>query len=254
MTMTEKPQPDVPVEILIVEDSITQAEHLKHTLLSAGNYGVELAGSAEQALTLLQTHQPALIISDIVMPGIDGYAFCRSVKHTPELSHITVILLTQLSSPEDIIQGLEAGADNFIIKPYNQEQLLSYVQYILVNRKLRRVTRPEASINVFFRGKEYVITSNRFQIIDLLFSTYETALQKQKELEQKNKELQEALETIKILQGFIPICAKCKKIRNDEGFWQQVEVYIENHSEAIFTHGICPDCRDELYPMFKKNK
>lgn len=252
--MTEKLQPDMPVEILIVEDSLTQAEYLKHILLSAGDYCVGVVGSAEEALNLLQTDRPALIISDIVMPGMDGYTFCRSVKNNPELSQITVILLTQLSSPEDIIHGLEAGADNFIIKPYNEEQLLFYVQYILVNRKLRQVVTPEASINVFFRGKEYVITSNRFQIIDLLFSTYETALQKQKELEQKNKQLQEALETIKILQGFIPICARCKKIRNDEGFWQQVEVYIENHSEAIFTHGICPDCRDELYPMFKKNK
>lgn len=243
-----------PVEIFIVEDSPTQAEYLKHVLLSAGDYLVEVSNSAEEALGLLQTHHPALIISDIVMPGMDGYTFCRAVKSNPQLSYIPVILLTQLSSPEDIIKGLEAGADNFIIKPHNEEQLLSYVEYSLVNQKLRQTSAPETVINVFFRGKQYAITSNRFQIIDLLFSTYEAALQKQKELEQKNKQLQEALETIKMLEGFIPICAKCKKIRNDEGFWQQVEVYIENHSEATFTHGICPDCRDELYPMFKKNK
>lgn len=68
--------------------------------------------------------------------------------------------------------------------------------------------------------------------------------------ERKNKELQEALENIKTLRGMIPICANCKKIRDDEGYWQDVAVYVHDHSEADFTHGICPDCMVKLYPEY----
>jgi two-component system cell cycle response regulator len=243
--------PVTDAEVLIIEDSLTQLEYLKY-ILESNHYVVSTAHSAEQALALLADHQPDVIISDVLMPGIDGYEFCRRTKDNPAHQHIPIILLTQLSAPDDIIKGLACGADNFIVKPYNREQLLSYLQYILVNQVLRQQTMPETTIDVFFRGQKYSINSNRFQIIDLLFSTYETALQKQKELEQKNRELQEALETIKVLEGFIPICANCKKIRDDQGYWQQIEIYIENHSKATFTHGICPECRDELYPMLKK--
>jgi len=244
--MMDTPTTEDNTEILVIEDSLTQVEYLRY-MLEAHHYSILTATSAEKALAMLQTHQPAIIISDILMPGMDGYEFCRQVKNTPALSHIPVILLTQLSTPHDIIKGLESGADNFIIKPYNEEQLLVDIQYILANRGLRHETLPETALDVIFRGQKYAITSSRFQIIDLLFSTYEAAMQKQKELEQKNQVLQEALETIKVLEGFIPICANCKKVRNDEGFWQQVEVYIESHSQATITHGICPDCMKELY-------
>ncbi len=71
--------------------------------------------------------------------------------------------------------------------------------------------------------------------------------------EQLIKKLQHALDTIKILRGIIPICASCKKIRDDKGFWKQLETYLIEHSEAIFTHGICPECSDRLYPGLKKN-
>lgn len=65
-------------------------------------------------------------------------------------------------------------------------------------------------------------------------------------------ELQVALSSIKTLRGLIPICANCKNIRNDKGFWQQVEVYISTHSEAEFSHGICPECLVKLYPQYTK--
>jgi len=69
-----------------------------------------------------------------------------------------------------------------------------------------------------------------------------------------SKKQKEALDKIRILQGFIPICASCKKIRDDKGFWNQMEAYISNHSEAEFSHGICPECQKKLYPEFFKDK
>lgn len=70
--------------------------------------------------------------------------------------------------------------------------------------------------------------------------------------EQLIKKLQEAIDQIKTLKGIIPICASCKKIRDDSGYWNQIEVYIKEHSEANFSHGLCPDCAKKLYPDFFK--
>ena len=67
-------------------------------------------------------------------------------------------------------------------------------------------------------------------------------------------ELQSAIEHIKTLRGIIPICASCKKIRDDKGYWQQVEAYVSRHTEAQFSHGVCPDCMKKLYPEFCEDK
>lgn len=234
------------VEILVVEDSHTQAEQLRHVLETHG-YKVTLTYNGEQALKYLKKTRPTIVISDVMMPGIDGYELCRQIKHLDGFQSLPVILLTQLSSPHDIIRGLECGADHFITKPYNTDYLLSHIQYIVVNRQLRRSSMSDLGIEIFFAGQKHFLTSDRIQILDLLFSTYEAVMQKNTELEEANQQLQKSLETIKRLSGLIPICSRCKKIRNDKGYWQQLEVYVKEHSDAEFTHGLCPDCEKTLY-------
>src|SRR5712692_6573170 len=97
------------VEILIAEDSPTQAQQLKHLLEERG-HAVTVAADGKQALEAAHTRKPALIVSDIVMPGMDGYALCKRVKSQEKLKDVPVILMTSLSSPEDVIKGLECGA------------------------------------------------------------------------------------------------------------------------------------------------
>ena len=239
------------VLILIAEDSHTQAAHLKHTLAKQG-YNVMVTYNGQECLNAIKKKRPTIVISDVVMPGVDGYALCKRIKSSRELREIPVILLTQLSDPKDIIHGLECEADHFITKPYNENFLLSHIHYVLVNKELRKNAMADMGLEIFFAGQKHFITSSRMQILDLLFSTYEAVVQKNKALEKINQELKQSLETIKRLQGLIPICARCKKIRNDKGYWQQLEVYIQNHSDAEFTHGLCPDCESKLYSKYTK--
>lgn len=241
------------VHILVVEDSFTQAVRLQ-SLLEENGYRVTTAANGAEALSLLERTQPTLVISDIVMPGMDGYELCRRIKSVAKTAGIPVILVTQLSEPEDILKGLECGADNFITKPYEEAFLLSRIQYILINRRLRAKVCTDMGLEVFFANRRHFITSDRIQILDLLFSTYESALQKARELERANKKLQEALETIKTLQGILPICASCKKIRDESGHWQSLERYIGERSDATFSHGLCPDCAKKLYPQYFDRK
>ena len=236
------------IEILIAEDSPTQALLLQK-LLENNDYQVTVASNGIQALSLLEDRVPSLVISDIMMPEMNGYELCKAIKDHDELKTIPVILLTTLSEPEDVIKGLECGANHFITKPYEQESLLSSIQYVLINKKLRSGTRSEMGIEIFFSGNKHFINSDRIQILDLLFSSYENAVQQKQLLQQANNKLTEALETIKTLKGIVPICSYCKKIRDDKGYWSILEAYIEKHSDAQFSHGICPEC--ELKEMAK---
>jgi len=238
-------------EIMVVEDSLTQALQLQD-LLEENGYSVTTVGDGRDALTLLEKGLPDLVISDIMMPEMDGYEFCRIIKENKRWKNLPVILLTQLTEAEDIVRGLESGADNFVTKPYEPKLLISQIEYILVNRDIRKNPRTEMGIEVFFAGKKHFINSDRIQILDLLFSAYENSLVQKRKLEKLNKELNEALSTIKTLHGIIPICASCKKIRDDAGAWKQVEAYIGEHTDAQFSHGICPDCAKRLYPDFLK--
>ncbi|MFA5204134.1 MAG: response regulator [Lentisphaeria bacterium] len=186
------------VEILIVEDSPTQAAMLGHTL-SQNGYGVRTAGNGAEALRLLAGWRPAVVISDVVMPGMDGYELCRKIKEEPATRDLVVILLTHLSTPEDIIHGLECGADNFLTKPCSEEVLLSRLQYILANQDLRGVRSTEVGLDIFFRGRRYRMTSNHMQILDLMLSTYEEVIEKSSQLEHANRELREAYAELEVL-------------------------------------------------------
>ena len=238
--------------ILIVEDSPTQAIQLQ-SLLEENGYKVSVAVNGADALSYLDEYIPDLVISDIVMPEMDGYELCRKIKEDDDLMGIPVLLLTRLTEPEDIIKGLDSGADNFVTKPYDPKLLLSQLEYILVNRTMRTSPRIEMGMEVFFAGRKYFINSDRMQMLDLLFSTYQNNLQQKRELERTNKELKDALDTINILHGILPICANCKKIRDDKGAWSQIEAYIGKHSDVQFSHGICPECAKKLYPEFVKD-
>ena len=94
---------------------------------------------------------------------------------------------------------------------------------------------------------EYIITSSVFVCIALIVPLW-IIIRDVSRIEKTTARLQEALDNIKTLEGLLPMCANCKSIRDDGGYWQQVEVYISDHSEAKLSHGICPDCATKLYP------
>jgi PAS domain S-box-containing protein len=176
------------VEILIVEDSPTQAEQLRH-LLEQHSYRVTVANDGKQALALLGEHPPALVITDIVMPEMDGYELCQRIKADERIQNIPVILLTSLSNSEDVLEGLAAGADSFITKPYSEEYLLTNLRQILTNRQLRKGERVRIGVEIRFAGKTRFITADQQQMLTLLISTYEAAVHRNAELIQTQNEL-----------------------------------------------------------------
>jgi signal transduction histidine kinase len=165
-----------PVKVLIVEDSRTQAEILKNTLEKHG-YIPSLAENGKEALDIIGTVNPDVIISDVIMPVMDGYEFCRTIKNDTRYRHIPVILLTMLTDSKDVIYAMVSGADNFITKPYQGEYLVSRLKKILSQKNVPLTADPvEPSFEVMLSGKKFSISHNRHQIIDLLTSAYEAAV------------------------------------------------------------------------------
>ncbi len=176
------------VEVLIVEDSPTQAEHLTYLLEEQG-YRVTAASNGRQALAAARARKPTLIISDILMPEMDGYALCTAIKSDAELKDIPVILVTDLNSPQDVIMGLQCCADNFVTKPYDPQFLLARITQSLKNRRRRAHVQPGAAVEVELTDRRYGITAERHQILDLLIPTYEEAVRLNQKLREQQQEL-----------------------------------------------------------------
>ncbi len=192
------------MRILIADDDAVSRRMLEATLQKLG-YVTVVTGNGAEAWTLLQDEEaPRLAILDWMMPGLDGLEVCRRARAAPRTPPPYIILLTTRDSRADVVAGLDAGADDYMAKPFDREEL-----------------RARVGVGV--------------RMVEL-----------QQSLADRLRDLEDALARVKQLQGLLPICSYCKKIRDDRNYWNQVETYISAHSEAQFSHGICPDCFEKF--------
>lgn len=182
-----------PPVALIAEDSRIQAKILESRLQQAG-YTVHVGADGAAALELARQHKPDVIISDIEMPRMTGYEFCRAVKQDPALSDVPVILLSTLADSVDIIKGLDAGADNYVTKPYDPNYLLARVDALL--KTPVDDAAPGDELAVTLAGQTFRVKSGRRQVLNLLVSTFENAVEKNRELHRLNEQLTLAKEKL----------------------------------------------------------
>ena len=191
------------MKILLAEDDPLYARLLQRLL--EGEYEVGLARDGVEAWEALQAENPPqLAVLDWLMPRMDGIEVCRRVRQRPKMASTYMILLTSRDRIKDILAGFEAGADDYLVKPCDPEELRARV------RVGRRVVELQSALAAHVA------------------------------------QLEQALARVRQLQGLLPICAYCKRIRNDENYWEQLETYVSAHSEASFSHGICPNCYQSI--------
>jgi DNA-binding response OmpR family regulator len=179
------------VKVLVVEDSRTQAQYLCHILKNEG-YQVVLAANGDDALEQIRTSRPTIVLTDILMPGMDGYTLCRTIKRNESMAHIPVILVTQLFDPADLMKGLEAGANNIIIKPFEPEHVISRITSTLQSLAHTDSDGAGMDLEVSFAGQTHVIPASQFRTPTILLSTYDLAVR-------KNAELQEAYDNLEVM-------------------------------------------------------
>lgn len=200
------------MRILIAEDDATSRAVLAAVLKKGGHEVQETVDGAEAWAVLQQPGAPRMAILDWMMPKMDGVEVVRRARAAQDERPPYLIMLTAKGENTDIVTGLDAGADDYLTKPFDHRELSARVRV----------------------GQRVI------EIQDALAA--------------KITELGQALETIKTLRGIVPICAHCKKIRDDQGFWNHLESYVSQHTEAEFSHGFCPKCARELYPEFIRDE
>jgi phosphoserine phosphatase RsbU/P len=194
------------VKILIAEDDLTSRIMLGATLRKSGHEVIETSNGSEALEQLQKPDAPSIAIIDWMMPVMDGLEVVRRIRSVLPSRPCYIILLTAKSDKTDIINGLNAGADDYISKPFDPGELFARLE---VGRRL---------------------------------------IEMQEKLAEKVDELKHTLDQIKTLRGIVPICMYCKKIRDDSGYWHEVEVYVHDHSNADFSHGLCLECKTRLFP------
>jgi DNA-binding response OmpR family regulator len=202
--MTDKP---FGIKVLVTDDD-PDTLLLTTMLLKDEGFEIYEARTAKECLTLVKEVRPDMVLLDVMLPDKRGTEVCTLIKNDPDLKSTFVVLVSGVLVSSDYqAEGLNVGADGYMIKPMTNREFVARIQSMV------RIKRAETAL-------------------------------REKEIEQKRliEQLQEALAEIKTLKGFIPICASCKKIRDDEGYWNQIEEYLTAHTDAVFTHGLCPQC------------
>jgi two-component system cell cycle response regulator len=186
-------------EIVIAEDSLTQAERLRY-FLEKNDFLVRCARNGREALEMVAERCPRAVVSDIVMPEVDGYELCRRLRQDAETADLPVILLTALSESTDVIGGLASGATDFLGKPYNEQSLVARIRRALANRELRRDAPDGNAVDVLFAGNRYTLEPHRTQSLDFLLSSFEDAIEKNVQLNEANRQLKDAVQKISSLE------------------------------------------------------
>ncbi|MDF3819094.1 adenylate/guanylate cyclase domain-containing protein [Leptospira sp. 96542] len=197
-------------KILFLEDNPIQGLVLKR-LLEANHFEIRWAKHGKEGLLVLESFIPDLIISDVEMPEMDGFEFCKHVKKNPNWSSIPVVICTSLSEPEDIIHGIEAGADGYVTKPYEETYIMYRIESLL-NNKIE-IKEDVSPISINYAGQEFTIRADRMQILQLLLSIYENTVKQNKELmaaqidiRQKAQAIEKSLEeSDRLLRNILPI-------------------------------------------------
>jgi DNA-binding response OmpR family regulator len=192
------------MRILIAEDDAISLRVLESALTKWGHEVITVSTGAAAFDALQLPDAPQLAILDWMMPEMDGVEVCSQLRPLMADRFLYIILLTARGQKADIVAGLEAGADDYLIKPFDRDEL-------------------RARLNAGIR------------IVDL-----------QLQLHDRVRQLEEALHRVHELQGLLPICCYCKKVRDDQNYWHEVESYVAVRSGTMFSHGICPDCRDHV--------
>lgn len=188
------------MRILIADDDPVCRFMLEDLLTDWGHEVVAVADGAAAWQVLQSAEAPSLAVLDWMMPGLDGISVCQKARALSATPAPHLILLTSRQEKGSVVTGLQSGADDYVFKPFDPDEL-----------------RARIDVGIRITGL-------------------------QQNLAERVRELEQALAHVKRLQGILPICSYCRKVRNDQNYWQQVEGYISEHSEARFSHSICPDC------------
>ena len=214
------PVSDAQSLVFLVDDQPMVGEAVRRALSTEEDIGFHYCSDFAHATDQARKLRPTVILQDLVMPGVDGITLVQEYCKDPLLHHIPVIVLSTKEDAQVKRAAFEAGANDYLVKLPDKIELIARIRYHS-KAYLHRIQRDEA---------------------------YRALQESQRQLAQRVQELEIALTLVKQLQGLLPICAWCKNVRNDEGYWQGVEQYIQLNADVKFSHCVCPACLEKHFP------
>jgi CheY-like chemotaxis protein len=253
------------MNLLIVDDIATNRKLLRVTLEAEGHTTLEAADGVE-ALQILARETVDAVISDILMPNMDGFRLCHEIRKSERLHALPFIIYTSTyTSPDDMKLAQTIGADKYLMKPAPTGAVLEALREVMNTRAARPTPSAPAGEETYVlqqysqalvhkleeKNTELKDTVEKLQraherIVELNSGLERRVQERTAEFETANRELSRALSEVKVLNALLPICSYCKKIRDDKDYWQSVEGYISQHTDAQFSHGICPECYEKV--------
>ena len=220
--------------VLLVDDQAMVAEAVRRMCIAETDIDMHYCPDPRQAIAAANTIKPTVILQDLVMPQVDGLALVRHYRSNPTTQFTPVIVLSVKEDPLIKKDAFESGANDYLVKIPDRIELLARIRY-----------HSRAYINQLQRDEAFIALRQSQQELLVVNSHLTSA----------NESLRNALLQVKHLQGLLPICCYCKKVRDDQNYWNQIEAYISAHSELRFSHGICPDCyQKHIRPQLQTKK
>jgi len=212
--------------VFLVDDQALVAEAVRRALSIEEDISFHYCSDFLHASAQAHTLRPTVILQDLVMPGVDGISLVQEYRKDPVLCHVPVIVLSTKEDAQVKRAAFEAGANDYLVKLPDKIELIARIRYHS-KAYLHRIQRDEA---------------------------YRALQESQRQLAQRVQELEIALTLVRQLQGLLPICAWCKNVRNDDGYWESVEQYIQQNADVKFSHCVCPDCIEKHFPGIDLNE
>lgn len=221
--------------VLVVDDELLSVEILCNLL--EDEYDIIKASGGAEALKIIYQTTPDIILLDLLMPDVDGYEVYRNIRRIPALDGTPVLFITALANTQCESAGLEMGANDYIHKPFNAG---------LVRLRIKNLLALSQQRSLLLQRSEELYLLNKKLAEEI---SQKVAIQKANE--ELIRKLEETLAQVKRLEGIIPICSYCHKIRDDNDGWRRLEQYLVDHSEAQLSHGVCPECYAKQMTLLK---
>jgi PleD family two-component response regulator len=217
--------------VLLVDDQPIVAETIRRMLADCADMDFHYCPNPAEAVAVASRIKPTVILQDLVMPEIDGLALMLRYRAEPDLRNVPIVVLSSKEDPQVKSHAFESGANDYLVKLPDRIELIARVR---------------------MHSGAYLTQVQRDTAHRALRESQRQLLETNAALRASNDELQQALSTVKQLSGLLPICSYCKRIRSDENYWETVDQYITDHTNAEFSHGVCPTCFDKVAADFDR--
>jgi len=218
--------------VLLIDDQPFVGDAVTRSLAGQQEMDIHFCSDPQRAIEVANHFKPTVILLDLVMPHLDGLTLLKRFRGNAATAEVPIVVLSADEDAQTKSDAFALGANDYLVKLPDTIELRARIRYH-TRAHLNRIQREEA--------------------FAALRESQHELLRKNTELSFMNEHLSKALAEVKELRGMLPICCHCKKIRDDQNYWLQIDAYLAEHTDATFSHSLCPECYENAVKDWNEN-